>query len=834
MNSIEQTQSKDFNLTLSKDWVKQGREFTSILESSDYYGKIPVYWKLTGKDITKKDFESGKIKGSGELKKNGTYKHTFEIARNNDRIENTTLNVAYYFDKKHKNPIANENIRLIAKSYDPSDDPDESWKLTATRINHIKENVAVRAHISNGKPGKIIFFKLTGKGLDQNDLDLSYGRMSGRAIMDDDGYTVIPFLIRADHKTEGTETLKFSFYKDENYKKKYSSFSLEIYDESIETPEQGPTLSPIPSFDQPTWSGPTEKGTWFTIAPSRSAIQENQSSRTKINSNSKTGNVLYFKITGNGIDKDDFDLNYARTSGSIVINKSGSAFIPQLLINDYKTEGVENMVISLYRDKKYKNLVATSTVPIEDTSIETPDNRPTSSEIPEASQPQWGGGVDGGSWFTLSPGRAEYTRGEEIGIRIDSDSLPGTKLIWELTGTGISAEDIEASENTTGLSGTETIKLNGTGGFKVTFKPDNQTKDDKLITFNLYKIESKKTKLASTSLILEATPAEALPNKLELNEGESNKFKIITKGVAAGEKIFWDVSGINITDDDFDTPRSGVTTLDSTRKFQVNLETRKDLLTEGTEYFRLNIYSDEAKTDFLASSDQVTIFDTSTTPPVEALPNKNVLDEGKSLKFKIFTKGMLAGDTVFWDVSGLNITDGDFVTPRSGTTTLDSTRKFQVNLETRKDLLTEGTEYFRLNLYSDEAKSERLTSSEEITIFDTSITPVAIYGIEPSVESVQEGKSFKVKVKTKNISSDQIIHWKGSGPAADENIVYLEGSDSMHGVVPLDSKGNSTFHFKTIKNQMMFETSPFNFTLFENEDLLDPVIPPITVTIMEK
>ena len=659
--------------------MKQGRDFTSILESSEKYGQSSVYWKLSGDGITEKDLEDGKLEGTDTLKNKGTSKHTFELTRNNDRSENTTLNVAYYFDKKHKNLIASEDIELIARSYDPDDDPDEPWKLTATRIDNVKENVAVRAQISNGEPGKKIYFQLTGKGLDKNDLDLSYARMSGTAKMDKDGYAVIPFMIRADHKTEGTETFDFSFYKDKSYKKKYSSFSLDILDESVETPEHSPTTSPIPPNKQPVWSGPTDEGTWFTIAPSRTAIQENQSSRTRINSDSKIGNVLYFKITGDGIDKNDFDLNYARTTGKIKINNSGTAFIPQLLRNDNKTEGTENMTISLYRDKKYKKLVATSTVPVLDTSIETPGNPPTLSTILSTKQPQWGGGVNGGSWYTLSPGRAEYKRGDEIGVRIDSDSLPGTKLVWRLSGADISADDIEPSKQHSGLSGKETIGLNGIGQFNLTFKPDNQTKDNSTITFNLYRDDASNEKLAKTSFVLAATPAEAIPNKIEINEG-------------------------------------------------------------------------------------------------------------KEMKFKVFIRGMREGETVYWDVSGSNITNGDFDTPISGSTTLDSTRKFQVRFQARKDLLTEGAEFFRFNIYSDNAKNNLIGSSDEVSIFDTSTTPIKAYDVEPNSEYVQQGKGFKIKVKTKNVSTDEIIHWKGSGSAADQNIVQLEASDSMHGTVPLDSK----------------------------------------------
>ena len=536
--------------------------------------------------------------------------------------------------------IANENIELIAREYDPDDDTDEPWKLTATRIDDVKENVAVRAQISNGKPGQKIYFQLTGDGLDKNDLDLSYARMSGTAKMDENGYAVIPFMIRADHKTEGTETFNFSFYKDKNYKKKYSSFSLDILDESVETPEQSPTLSPIPPYKQPVWSGPTDEGTWFTIAPSRTVIQENQSSRTRINSDSKIGNTLYFKITGDDIDKNDFDLNYARTTGEIIINNSGTAFVPQLLINDNKTEGTENMTMELYRDKEYKNLVATSTVPISDTSTETPGNPPTLSPTPNTKQPQWGGGINEGSWYTLSPGRAEYKRGDEIGVRIDSNSLPGTKLAWQVSGAGVSADDIEPSENHSGLSGKETIGLNGIGQFNLTFKADNLTKDNTEITFDLFYEKGGKKKLATTSLVLAATPAEAIPNKVEIDEGKEMKFKVFTRGMGEGEIVYWDISGLNITNGDFDTPISGATTLDSTRKFQVRFGAGKDLLTEGAEFFRFNIYSDSAKNDLIGSSDEVSLFDTSTTPikAYDVEPNSEFVQQGKGFKIKVKTE----------------------------------------------------------------------------------------------------------------------------------------------------------------------------------------------------
>ena len=61
--------SKDFELKLTKEWVKQGRDFTSILESSEKHGRSSVYWKLSGDGITEKDLQDGKLKGTGTLKK---------------------------------------------------------------------------------------------------------------------------------------------------------------------------------------------------------------------------------------------------------------------------------------------------------------------------------------------------------------------------------------------------------------------------------------------------------------------------------------------------------------------------------------------------------------------------------------------------------------------------------------------------------------------------------------------------------------------------------------------------------------------------------------------
>ena len=193
--------------------------------------------------------------------------------------------------------------------------------------------------------------------------------------------------------------------------------------------------------------------------------------------------------------------------------------------------------------------------------------------------------------------------------------------------------------------------------------------------------------------------------------------KTIIKGLREGEPVYWDLRGLNITEGDFNTPISGKTLLDSTLKFLVDFQTKKDFSTEDTEFFHLKIYSDETKTNPIGLSEKITIFDTSKNKLPEIIANKNQVTEGSEIKFKINTKG-LREKVVYWDLNGLNITEEDFNTPISGEILLDSSRKVQLRFQTKKDLSSEGTEYFSLNIYSDEAKTNLISSSIKINILD--------------------------------------------------------------------------------------------------------------------
>lgn len=729
--TIPSKRAQDFNLSLNKDTVKEGGSFKAILSSSDQYKWSPIYWVLSGENITANDLADGQLAGSETLKKDGSLTKVFDI--NADCLQEgvETLNVQFFLDPDGTTAVAEDSIQIIDTSYDPNncsgDDTAKPYALIESRTQ-VKENTSLFYTITNADPGEKLFFKLSGKNINKHDFDLNYARLKGKIKVGEDGQAFVPVLARNDNRTEGEERLTFSLFKDKKHKKELSSVTIPILDTSLKTDNQSPTKSKQPDSKQPIWSSVDSEGTWFTLSPSRTEIRENTSTRTRIDSNAPAGTKLTYDVRGAGIDQDDFDLNYARMSGEVELNSNGVAFIPHLLRNDNKTEGTEELTIDLYRLSNRKTLLTTTTVPVLDTSIQTdPSQSPTPAPAPEQSQPTWGGGTAEGTWFTLSPSRSEFEEGEISTTRIDSDAFPGTTVYWELSGNGINEDDLDLNAGSKGMNGVETITRNGFGEVRHIFKVDGVTEGDEQVSISLYRDESKAQRLASSSFMLLDGAVETEPNKSSLNEGQKMKFKVFANGFPVGSNLYWDISGLNINQDDFDTrPIEGVKTLDATQKFQLNFETRKDKLTEGTEFYRLSVYSDPEKTTLIGQSDEVTIFDTSTAKVAtyDLITSSASVEEGKGFKVKIKTNGIDPGTAIFWKASGtvsdqdlINETTGDAL---GGPAILDADGNAIMQFDTFKDRLSEGLETFTVQAFSDSDYLSPVGNLVSVDILDTS------------------------------------------------------------------------------------------------------------------
>ncbi len=728
---------QSFNLSINKDTVKEqgafgikGGAFKASLSSSTDYRQRQIYWLLSGKNITAKDFKDEVLTGTETLKKDGSRTFDFEVYPDCEQEGVEDLNIQFFLDPGRSKIIAADSIQIIDTSNDPTNCEenvsDKAYAIIESR-KQVKENTSLFYTITNGAPGKNLYYKLSGKNINKNDFNLSYSGLQGKIKIGEDGQAFIPVLPKNDYREEGVEQLTFTLFEDKKKKKKLSSVEVPILDGTTERVDNFPTKPSKPNGKQPVWGSSTPEGTWFTLSPSRTEIQENTSSRTRIDSDAAEGTKLYYKISGNGIDDDDLNLNYARKSGQVELNTNGVAFIPHLIRNDNKTEGPESLTIELFRDDNSDDLLATTSVPLIDSSTQTETDNPTQSPAPDKLQPIWGGGTIEGTWFTLSPSRSEFEEGESSSVRIDSDAFPGTTVYWELSGNNMNIQDLDLDAGSNRLSSTETITRNGFGEIRHSFTVDGINEGTEEITISMYRNESKNELLATTSFPL----------------------------------------------------------LDGAAEIEIN-------------------------------------------------NNNNNLDEGKKMKFKIFTTGFPAGSDLYWDISGVNINQDDFDTsPIEGSKTLDATQKFQLNFATRKDKITEGTEFYRLNVYSDAEKSTLVGQSDDVTIFDTSTAPAVTYDLITGTSSVKEGPGFKIKIKTKNVDPGTVVYWRATGTASGQDLINETTGDALGGPVILGSDGNATMQFRTIKDQITEGLETFSVQAFTDSGYLNPVGNIVTVGILD-
>ena len=232
----------------------------------------------------------------------------------------------------------------------------------------VKQGKAFKSHLtSSSSYGKEnVFWTLSGDGITKS--DLKDGNLQGQATLKKDGSTKQIFEIAANSERTQNATLDVDYFLDPKFKTRVAGDSIAIVAKSYD---------PDKDSSKP-WS----------MNAARSQVKENILVQFTIN-NGTPGETVFYTMSGKGIDKNDFDLSYARTSGKAKMDNTGKAQIPVMVRNDNKTEGTEDLTVSIFADKGYKKKLSSKEIPILDTSVETPEQGPTKSKTPSGKQPVW-------------------------------------------------------------------------------------------------------------------------------------------------------------------------------------------------------------------------------------------------------------------------------------------------------------------------------------------------------------------------------------------------------------------------------------------------------------
>jgi len=180
----------------------------------------------------------------------------------------------------------------------------------------INEGATLTTTISttNLPVGSQLYWLISGAGIDN--ADFSTGTTTGVGVVDAQGKFILTHSLRSDLKTEGSETLKLSLHTDPamSVASQVGTASVVIADTS---------LSPaVPTY---------------ALTPSLTVVNEGQSLTTSVaTTNVLDGTILYYQLSGNGIDPGD--LSVGAIIGQLVIQGGKGSFL-HTFNNDLKQEG---------------------------------------------------------------------------------------------------------------------------------------------------------------------------------------------------------------------------------------------------------------------------------------------------------------------------------------------------------------------------------------------------------------------------------------------------------------------------------------------------------------
>jgi hypothetical protein len=336
-----------------------------------------------------------------------------------------------------------------------------------------------------------------------------------------------------------------------------------------------------------------------------SSINEGSSGTFNLNTtNISNGTTLYWTInhvTTTGAD-------FSATSGSFTINSNTGSF-NITTIADSATEGGETFTVSIRTDSTSGTVVAiSSSVTINDTSV--------------------------GVSYTFGSIPSSINEGSSGTFNVNTTSVSnGTTLYWSIIHVTSIGADFSAT------SGSFTINSN-TGSFNITPIADSLTEGSETFTVSVLTGSPTGTIVATsnsvtvndTSIGVASFIFGSIPSSI--NEGASGTFNLDTTNISNGTTLYWSINHVTSIGADFSATSGSFTINSNTGSFSIT--PIEDSLTEGPETFTVSVLTGSPTGTIVATSNSVTINDTSTTPPPPPpiiYNNSNAFATGGGLSF---------------------------------------------------------------------------------------------------------------------------------------------------------------------------------------------------------
>jgi len=415
------------------------------------------------------------------------------------------------------------------------------------------------------------------------------------------------------------------------------SFKVRVFSNSARTTlvAESPTVKINDISKTPTFR--------FTQLPS--SINEGASGSFEIQTtNLPTNTRVYWSINHIGTSSSDFN----GTSGSFLLDNQGIGSFLVSVVADAFTEGSEGFSIELKLNTQGSVLYTSDPILISDTST-TP--------------------VLTVFEFSIAP----TSINEGVTATFEVSTNYTGQLYWSIPLSGnLTSGDFQATQNSFSAAagkGTFTVTpsldilTEGSESFQIEIR--TQLGGNPVVTSNFITIND--------SSVSPVYTFSSVPTSI--NEGEAGTFFVSTTRVSAGTTLYWRVSS---NAQEFGVT-SGSFTIDAGGNGEFTVTPTADSFTEGSETFSVSIFTDAARNNLVATSNPVTINDTSQSPAAvyqfSSIPSD--IDEGASSRINVSTVNVLPGTKLYWKIEenagDFTTSSGEFTVGQDGTAFFDIT-----------------------------------------------------------------------------------------------------------------------------------------------------------------
>jgi hypothetical protein len=324
-------------------------------------------------------------------------------------------------------------------------------------------------------------------------------------------------------------------------------------------------------------------------------------------------------------------------------------------------------------------------------------------------------------------------------------------------------------------------------------------------------------------------------------------FTIISTNLDDNSIIYWQIFPTtgNVDVLDFtDATLTGESIIVGNRT-SVVISINEDRKTETTtEKFRLRLSetSFEAPApEVVASSAEITIQDTSQTPPKDVIITvPPTVNEGETVLVQVTTANIELPTLLYWSISSIGAFNASDVISGSitGLVSIDTLGQGSFSFAIAADAATEGSESFGIEIYEDVSRTIKLKNSSLITVNDTSKT--ASYSISISPTSVDEGGTVILTVNATDVPDGTLVNYYVYPEERETDInpylgslAIISGTASISLIANADNttEGTETYGIKLeVGGTQVFDSGRL-YTILDTSTTTVPPPPPLPTGI---